>query len=98
MNETDTYKKILPMSALDDIPTAKADAKAIVALVKNSGHVTGYQLSDGRTISKEQGVALAKSGDIKGVGIAHRNDNEYLKSLPDGSEGNNLSHLPSISG
>lgn len=61
MNETDTYKKILPMSALDDIPTAKADAKAIVALVKNSGHVTGYQLSDG-------------------------------------SEGNNLSHLPSISG
>ena len=33
MNETDAFKKILPMSALDDIPTAKADAKAIVAKV-----------------------------------------------------------------
>jgi hypothetical protein len=41
MNETETYKKILPMSALDDIPTAKDDAQAIVALVKNSCHVTG---------------------------------------------------------
>ena len=39
---------------------------------------------------------MAKTGDIKGVGIAHRKDSEYLKSLPDGTEGNNLSNLPSI--
>lgn len=88
----------LAVNALDDIPTPKADAKDIVGLVKVSGRVTGYQLSDGSTLSKEEGVALAKEGGIKGVGIAHRKGNEYLKSIPDGTEGNNLSNLPSVSG
>lgn len=88
----------LAYAALDDIPTPKADAKEIVGLVKSSGRITGYQLSDGSRVSKEDGVAMAKSGDIKGVGIAHRKDSEYLKSLPDGTENNNLGNLPSISG
>lgn len=88
----------LAYAALDDIPTPKPDAKEIVGLVKSGGRITGYQLSDGSRISKEEGVALAKSGDIKGVGIAHRKDSEYLKSLPDGTESNNLSNLPSVSG
>lgn len=87
----------LAMNALDDIPQAKSDAKDIVGLVKSSGRVTGYQLSDGSAVSKEDGVAMAKKGDIRGVGIAHRKDSEYLKTLPDGQEGNNLSNLPSIS-
>ena len=88
----------LAYAALDEIPTPKSDAKEIVGLVKSSGHVTGYQLSDGSTVSKEEGVSMAKSGDIQGVGIAHRKDSEYLKSLPDGTEENNLGNLPSISG
>ena len=83
---------------LDNIPTPNSDAKEIVGLVKSSGRVTGYQLSDGSTVSKQEGVELARQGDIKGVGIAHRKDTEYLKSLPDGSENNNLNNLPSISG
>lgn len=41
-------------------------------------------------------VGLVKSGDIEGVGVAHRKDSEYLKSLPDGTENNNLSNLPSV--
>ncbi|WP_394525181.1 DUF3892 domain-containing protein [Lacrimispora sp. JR3] len=86
----------LPMMALEDIPVPNADAKQIVALVKESGRVTGYQLSDGRVLDKEEGVRLAKQGGIKGVGVSSRNGKEYLKSLPDGSEGNNLSNLPSI--
>ena len=45
----------------------------IVALVKESGQVTGYKLSNGQTVSKEEGVNLAKAGEIKGVGVAHRN-------------------------
>lgn len=85
----------LPMNALDSIPEAKSDAKDIVGLVKSSGLVTGYQLSDGTTVSKEDGVALAKEGGINGVGIAHRKDSEYLKSIPDDTESNNLSNLPS---
>ena len=88
----------LAYAALDEVPTPKADAKEIVGLVKNSGRITGYQLSDGTTVSKEEGVAMAKSGDIQGVGVAHRKDSEYLKSLPDGTENNNLGNLPSVSG
>lgn len=88
----------LAYAALDDIPTPKADAKEIIGLVKSSGKITGYQLSNGATVSKEEGVAMAKSGDIKGVGVAHRKDTEYLKSLPDGTENNNLGNLPSVSG
>jgi hypothetical protein len=87
----------LPLMAMKDIPQPNADAKQITALVKESGRITGYQLSDGRVVSKEEGVALARQGGITGVGIATRNGNEYLKSLPDDSEGNNLGNLPSIS-
>ena len=86
----------LPMMALKDIPEPNADAREITALVKEEGRVTGYQLSDGRVLSKEEGVQLAKQGGIRGVGITTRNGTEYLKSLPDESEGNNLDNLPSI--
>lgn len=86
----------LPMMALDDIPKPNADAKQIVALVKEGGRITGYQLADGRVLGKDEGIQLAKQGGIQGVGIAIRKGNEYLKSLPDGSEDNNLSHLPSV--
>ena len=84
----------LAKNALDDIPQANADAKSIVAVVKHGGKITRYQLSDGKTVSKEDGVTLARQGEIKGVGIAHRKQTEYLKSIPDASEGNNLSSLP----
>lgn len=88
----------LAYAALDEVPTPKADAKEIVGLVKQSGRITGYQLSDGSTVSKAEGVTMAKAGEIQGVSIAHRKDTEYLKSLPDGTEKNNLGNLPSISG
>lgn len=97
-NQTQTNAQALPMKALDDIPTPKADAKEIVALVKTSGKVTGYKLSDGNVVDKQEGVDLARQGDIKGVGISNRNGNEYLKSLPDNAEDNNLGNLPSITG
>ncbi len=87
----------LPMMALQDIPKPKADAKRITALVKDGGRTAGYQLSDGRVLSKEEGIRLAREGGIAGVGIATRKGNEYLKSLPDDKEGNNLGNLPSIS-
>ncbi len=88
----------LAYAAFDDIPKAKSDAKKIVGLVKKSGRITGYQLDNGSIVSKEDGVAMAKSGEIQGVGVAHRKDSEYLKSLPDGTEDNNLGNLPSVSG
>ncbi len=87
----------LAKNTLDEIPKPKADAKRIVALVKDGGRVTGYQLSDNSIVSKEEAVSMAKQGGIAGVGVAHRKDSEYLKSIPDDTESNNLGNLPSVS-
>ena len=88
----------LAQNTLDEIPQPKSDAREIVGLVKHSGKIDGYQLSDGSTVSKEEGVRMAKEGDIRGVGVAHRGDTEYLKSITDGSDNNNLGNLPSVTG
>lgn len=97
MKKDSDYTASLAMNALDDIPDAKRNAKSITGLVKNGSRVTGYRLSDGEIIDKETGVSMAKNGEIRGVGIAHRQGKEYLKSIPDGTEDNNLSHLPTVS-
>ena len=81
----------------DQIPQAEADAKRITGLVKEGGRITGYQLSDDTIVEKQQAVEMAKQGRIAGVGIAHRGDTEYLKSIPNGNENDNLGNLPSVS-
>ena len=98
MNQSKDLRSALPMAALDEIPEPRSDAKNIVGLVKQRGKITGYQLSDGSTVSKEEGVRMAKEGNIRGVGVAHRGDTEFLKSIPDGSDNNNLGNLPSVTG
>ena len=87
----------LAKQTLDQSPQANANAKRIVGLVKEGGRITGYQLSDETFVSKPEAVSMAKQGQIAGVGIAHRGDTEYLKSIPDGTENNNLGNLPSVS-
>lgn len=84
-------------NTLDQIPQANINAKQIVGLVKKGGRITGYQLSDNSIAEKQQAVDMAKQGQISGVGIAHRGDTEYLKSIPDSSENNNLGNLPAVS-
>lgn len=62
----------------------------------SSGEITHYVLENGETLEKSQGVERAKSGGIDGVIVSHsRNGHEYLRTKPDGKEGNNLSSLPS---
>ena len=87
----------LVKNTLDQIPQADPNARRIIGLVKEGGRITGYQLSDDTIVEKQQAVDMAKRGRIAGVGIAHRGDTEYLKSIPDGSENNNLGNLPSVS-
>ena len=93
----DNISSALPLMAMKEIPTPNENAAAITALVKENGKVVGYQLSSGQTVDKNEAVALAKQGGIQGVGISERNGNEYLKSIPDDTESNNLSNLPSVS-
>ena len=86
----------LPKAAMDEIPTPKEDAMTITGLVKESGSITGYRLSDNSLVSRKEGIRLARDGRIRGVGIAHNGDTEYLKSRPDDTEDNNLSNLPTV--
>ena len=74
-----------------------SDSLTITGLVKENGSVSGYRLSNNRYVSLEEGVKLAKDGQIRGVTIAHNGDTEYLKSIPDGTEDNNLGNLPTVS-
>ena len=87
----------LVKQTLDQIPQANANAKRITGLVKEGGRITGYQLSDNTLVEKQQAVAMAKQGQIAGVGVAHRGDTEYLKAIPNGNENDNLGNLPSVS-
>lgn len=84
-------------NTLDSIPEPDKNAKRIVGLVKESGRVTGYKLSDETFVQKEEAVQMAKQGQISGVGIAHRGNNQYLKAVPNGEENDNLGNLPSYS-
>lgn len=86
----------LAKNTLDQIPMPTSNARTITGLVKQGGKVTGYQLSDNSLLKKDDAIQLARQGGIANVGIAHRGNTEYLKSIPDGNEGNNLSNLPSI--
>lgn len=83
-------------NTLDQIPESRPDAKKITALIKENGRVTGYKLSDNTTVSRTEAVNMAKQGNIEGVGIAHNGDTEYLKSIPNGTENDNLSNLPTV--
>lgn len=95
-NLTGDYLAINPINTLDEIPVPNKTASEIIGLVKNNGKITGYVLSNNKIVTKEEGLKLAKNGEIKGIGIAHRNETEYLKSIPDGIDKNNLSNLPTI--
>lgn len=46
----------------------------ITGLVKKKGRIVVYQLSDNRIVTRDEGVALARAGEIKGVGIAHKKE------------------------
>lgn len=89
----------LPQSINQYTPTPDPDAEAleIIGLVKRSGKISGYQLSNGMRVTKAQGVELAKEDKIRGVAVAVNQGTEYLRGLPDDNQSNNLGNLPSVS-
>lgn len=95
MSEKNADLSRLPMLAMEFVPEPNENAKEIVSLVKDQGKITGYELEDGQMLDKAEAVELAKQGGIRGVGVASNKGNEYLKSLPDEKDGNNLGNLPS---
>ena len=100
MNDDNNNEMIggLPKNINKVVPNPTSNAMQITKLIKHSGDVTGYELSNGERISKERGVQMAKEGHISGVAVGiSRKGEEYLRSLPDDNENNNLSSLPSLS-
>lgn len=96
-NRNDGMIGKMPVNINKETPTPGSNAQNITSLIKHSGEITGYVLSDGTQLSKEEGVTLAKAGGINGVAVGvSRKGEEYLRSLPDQSENNNLSSLPTI--
>lgn len=79
-----------------EIPTPNSNASMVTAVVKEGSSIIGYQLDNGKIVSKEQAVNLAKNGGIKNVGIATNQGSKYLKSIPDSNKNNNLDSLPTI--
>lgn len=63
----------------------------------NQGEITAYELENGEIVSKEQGVLLAKQGNISGVSVStSKKGEDFLRSLPDGDKSNNLDTFPVI--
>ena len=87
----------MPVNINKVVPQPNSNAQNITSLIKHSGEVTGYILQDGTRLSKEEGVTLAKAGGINGVAVGvSKKGEEYLRSLPDQNESNNLSSLPTL--
>lgn len=73
------------------------NAEQITKLIKSGGEVVGYELESGKHISVQQAIDMARSNQLKHVGVSTSKDgSEYIRSLADGDESNNLGNLPSI--
>ncbi|WP_054743546.1 DUF3892 domain-containing protein [Cellulosilyticum ruminicola] len=96
---SDEYKGDLVLSDVVNkvVSEGSIDAQQITKLIKHSGDVVGYELASGQHISVEEAIQMAKENKLCHVGVATSKDgSEYIRSLADGDESNNLGNLPSI--
>ena len=70
--------------------------------IKNDGIIGNIPKQINKVVPKYKSNAvricklIKDSGEIAGVAVATNKGNDYLRSLPDESEQNNLGNLPSI--
>lgn len=96
---SDEYKGDLNFSNVVNkvVSEGAKDAEQITKLIKSGGEVVGYELESGVHVSVQQAIEMAKSNGVKHVGVSTSKDgSEYIRSLADGDESNNLGNLPSI--
>ncbi len=60
------------------------------------GANTHYRLSDGRIITREEGVRMCNNGLLPDYHIYETNGVEYLRDNPDTSEADNIDKQPLI--
>jgi hypothetical protein len=70
----------------------------VVAVRKNGdGDIVELKLSSGRVVDYKTAQAMAKNNEIRNVNVFRGRDNEeHLRSNPDGREDNNLDNLPTF--
>lgn len=96
---SDEYKGNLNFSNVVNrvVSEGKEGAEQITKLIKSGGEVVGYELESGLHVSVQQAIDMAKGNALKHVGVSTSKDgSEYIRSLADGDESNNLGNLPSI--
>ncbi len=96
---SDEYKGDLVLSNVVNkvVSEGNAHAEQITKLIKHDGEVVGYELASGRHISISEAINMAKANQLDHVGVSTSKDGtEYIRSLADGDESNNLGNLPSI--
>lgn len=96
---SDEYKGDLNFSNVVNkvVSEGGENAEQITKLIKSGGEVVGYELESGVHISVQQAIDMAKHNQLKHVGVSTSKDgSEYIRSLADGDESNNLGNLPSI--
>jgi hypothetical protein len=80
-------------------PAGPSEAREeVVAVRKNGdGDIVALKLSSGRVVDYKTAQAMAKQGEIAHVQVFRgRDDEEHLRSIPDGRKDNNLDELPSF--
>nr|WP_302599437.1 DUF3892 domain-containing protein [uncultured Cellulosilyticum sp.] len=96
---SDEYKGDLVLSDVVNkvVSEGGANAEQITKLIKHDGEVVGYELASGRHVSVAEAINMAKANQLDHVGVSTSKDgSEYIRSLADGDESNNLGNLPSI--
>lgn len=96
---SDEYKGDLNFSNVVNkvVSEGANDAEQITKLIKSGGEVVGYELESGVHVSVQQAIEMTKNNGLKHVGVSTSKDgSEYIRSLADGDESNNLGNLPSI--
>lgn len=70
----------------------------VVAVRKNGdGDIVELKLTSGRVVDYKAAQAMVKNNEIENLQVFRGRDNEeHLRSTPDGQENNNLDNLPTF--
>lgn len=75
-----------------------SDKSKVIKVKKNpQGDITDVMLENENVYSIDEAIMMAKDGLIEGVNVGKaKNGREYLRSNPNGDEGDNLENRPTF--
>ncbi|MEQ8154901.1 MAG: DUF3892 domain-containing protein [Clostridiaceae bacterium] len=75
-----------------------SDKSKVIKVKKNTeGDITDVMLENGNVYSIDEAIMMTKDDLIEGVNVGRaKNGREYLRSNPNGDEGDNLGNKPTF--